>query len=105
MILLATLWTIFHFIYKVTAENDYIKFESSRGKIAQSLAFEALALFYTLEQGCYSNILVQKKLLEVFYKKDEFKHFTKLTETHLCLGLFLNKVAGLGPTTLLKKRL
>ena len=38
-------------------------------------------------------------------KKGVFKTFIKFTEKHLCWILFLNKVAGLRPPTLLKKRL
>ena len=41
----------------------------------------------------------------MFYKKDVLKNFTKFTGKHLCQSLFVNKVAGLRPTTLLKKRL
>ena len=33
------------------------------------------------------------------------KHYAKYTEKHLCRSFFFNKVAGLRPTTLLKKRL
>ena len=40
--------------------------------------------------------------LEVIYKKDTSKNFSKITEKHLCRGLFFNKVSGrAGPTTLL----
>ena len=42
---------------------------------------------------------------EVFCKKGAFENFTKFTGKHLCLSLFFNKVAGLGPWALLKKRL
>ena len=42
---------------------------------------------------------------ELFCKKGVFKNFTKFTGKHLCQSLFLNKVAGLRPATLLKKRL
>ena len=38
-------------------------------------------------------------------KKDVFRNFTKFTGKHLRQSLFFNKVAGLSPTTLLKKRL
>ena len=58
---------------------------------------------------------------DVLYKKENLKHlvavirrcsieigvlknFTKFTGKHLCQSLFLNKVAGLRPATLLKKR-
>ena len=33
--------------------------------------------------------------LEVFCIKDVLKNFAKLTENHICLNLFLSKVAGL----------
>ena len=38
-------------------------------------------------------------------KNGVLRNFTKFTGKQLCLGLFSNKVAGLRPTTLLKKRL
>ena len=38
-------------------------------------------------------------------KKSVLKNFTKFTGKHLCQSLFFNKVAGLSPSTLLKKRL
>ena len=37
--------------------------------------------------------------------KGVLKNFTKFTGKHLCQSVFFNKVAGLGPATLLKKRL
>ena len=42
---------------------------------------------------------------EVFCKKGVLRNFRKLTGKHLCQGLFFNKVVGLRPATLLKKRL
>ena len=42
--------------------------------------------------------------LEVFCRKDVLRNFAKLTGKYLCHCLFLNKVAGLRPVTLLKKR-
>ena len=41
----------------------------------------------------------------VFCKKSVLRNFTKFTGKHLCQSLFFNKVAGLRPATLLKKRL
>ena len=38
-------------------------------------------------------------------KKGVLRNFAKFTGKHLCQSLFLNKVAGLTPATLLKKRL
>ena len=42
---------------------------------------------------------------EGFCKKGFLRNFTKFTGKHLCQSLFFNKVAGLRPATLLKKRL
>ena len=43
--------------------------------------------------------------LEVFCKKGVLRNSAKFTGEHLCQSLFFNNVAGLRPTTLLKKRL
>ena len=48
---------------------------------------------------------VQKQPLEVFCKKAVLSNFAKFTGKHLFQRLFCNKVAGLMPATLLKKRL
>ena len=49
---------------------------------------------------------IQKHTAEVFRKKKGvLRKFAKFTRKHLCQGLFFNKVAGLRPATLLKKRL
>ena len=42
---------------------------------------------------------------EVLCKKGVLKIFTKFTGKHLCQSLLFNKIAGLRPTILLKKRL
>ena len=44
-------------------------------------------------------------LLEMFCKKGVLKSFAKSTGKQLCQSPFFNKVAGLRPVTLLKKRL
>ena len=41
---------------------------------------------------------------EVFCKKGILRNFTKFSGKHLCQSLFFNKIAGLRPATLLKKR-
>ena len=38
-------------------------------------------------------------------KKGVLRNFEKFTGKHMCQSLFLNKVSGLRPATLLKKRL
>ena len=42
---------------------------------------------------------------DVFCKKGVLRNFTKFVGKHLCQSLSFNKVAGLRPATLLKKRL
>ena len=42
---------------------------------------------------------------DVFCKKSVLRNFAKFTGKHLCQSLFFNKVTGLRPSTLLKKRL
>ena len=42
---------------------------------------------------------------EVFCEKGVLRNFAKFTGKHLCQSLFFNKVAGLRPATLLKRRL
>ena len=41
---------------------------------------------------------------EVFCKKGVLRNFATFTGKHLCQSLYFNKVAGLKPATLLKKR-
>ena len=45
----------------------------------------------------------RNSLPEVSCKKGVIRNFAKVTGKHLCQSLFLNKVAGLRPTTLSKK--
>ena len=42
---------------------------------------------------------------KVFCEKGAPKNFAKFTGKHLCQSLLFNKVTGLRPATLLKKRL
>ena len=52
---------------------------------------------------CASQCIVCRP--EVFCRKGFLRNFGKFTGKHLCHSLFLSKVAGLKPATLLKKRL
>ena len=72
--------------------------------------FETLLCFLL----CFINYLTQivpffffvrSSHQEVFCKKGVLRNFEKLTRKHLCGSLFFDKVAGLRPATLLKKRL
>ena len=46
----------------------------------------------------------RSSLPEVFCKKEVLENFAKFKGKHLCQSLFFNKVAGLRPATLFKKR-
>ena len=56
-----------------------------------------LAIFAIFYLACYSRP-------ELFRKKGVLRKFAKFTGKYLCQNLFYNKVAGLRPTTLSKKR-
>ena len=43
--------------------------------------------------------------IETIILEEVLRNFKKFTGKHLCQSLFFNKVAGLRPATLLKKRL
>ena len=49
--------------------------------------------------------MVRTSRPEVFCKKGVLRNFVKFTGKHLCQSFFFNKVAGLRPATLLKKKL
>ena len=53
----------------------------------------------------FLKILLSEALIRrCFVKKVFLKNFAKFTGKHLCQSLFFNKVAGLGPAALLKRR-
>ena len=51
------------------------------------------------------SIIFRSSRPEVFCKKGILRNFAKITEKHLSQSFFFNKVAGIRPATLLKKRL
>ena len=53
----------------------------------------------------WTNKLCSNSRPEVFCNKDVLRSFTKFTGKQLCQSLFFNKVAGIRPVTLSKKRL
>ena len=55
-----------------------------------------LQLIYAISRSSHQRCPMRKGVL---------RNFAKFTRKHLCQSLFLNKVAGLNPATLLKKKL
>ena len=70
----------------------------------QGLYLPTDIVFMILHQ---SNVLIlsrnSRQMCSV--RKGILRNFTKFTGKHLCQSIFLNKVAGVRPATLLKKRL
>ena len=50
-------------------------------------------------------IIFRSGRLDVFFQKDVLENLAKFKGKHLCQSLFFNKVSGLRPATLFKKRL
>ena len=64
--------------------------------------------FNSISQSYHSSLSYikgQKQLPGGVLLKSVLRDFAKFSEKHLCQSLFLNKIAGLRPATLLKKRL
>ena len=52
----------------------------------------------------YIYFLVPNSITQKFFKKEVLKNLAKFIGKHLCWNLFFNKVAGLRPATLSKKK-
>ena len=62
--------------------------------------------FAELKEFCCSfETITRSSHAKVFCKKGVLENSVKFTGKHLCQSLFLNKVAGVRPVTLFKKRL
>ena len=60
---------------------------------------------FFLRKRRFSFLSCRSSRLEVFCKIGVLRNFVKFTGKHLCQSLFFNRLAGLRPATLLKKRL
>ena len=87
--------------------------KSVRGRSAMHL-LSYISHYFTIETNkqCHAvcpfrNVVynLRRSFPEVFYRKGVLRNFAKLTGKHLCQSLFFNKVAGVRPATLFKKRL
>ena len=61
--------------------------------------------FFLYKKSTKINLLYRSSHQRCSLKKVFLKNFTKFTGKHLCWSLFFNRVSGLRPATLLKKRL
>ena len=71
----------------------------------QSNLHLTISIVYYLHLIVQSSVYCRSSHRRCSVKKGFLKNFAKFTRKHLCWSLFLNKVAGLSPATLLKKRL
>ena len=90
---------LFYFIYSLFVVDKSLK----------NVAMHKHAVQYTRNEAMPKGMLITSTIRssrqEVFCEKGVPWNFTKFTEKHLRQSLFLNKVTGLSPATLLKKRL
>ena len=82
----------FFLVRSLLVTKTHFVLESSRKPLRR--------LFYPPLPNTLKN---QRQPSEVFYKKVVLKNFAEFIGKHLSQSLFLNKVAGLKPATLLKK--
>ena len=69
------------------------------------LGLDKIVLFCIVCMKRFNWIHIRSSRPEGFCKKGVLRNFTKFIGKHLCQSLFFNKVAGLRPSTLLKKTL
>ena len=82
---------------EITASWDLIDFKLSRSRLDLKKQEFFIISCQTFQ--------MQNSHRRCSIKKDVLRNFAKFTGEHLYQSLFFNKVAGLGPATLLKKRL
>ena len=90
----------------ITDWRDLRHFEEIMRETLENLKMFNVTSLATL-QNISPNLFscnIQKQPSEVFCKKDVLRNFTKFTGKYLCHSLFFNKVAGLRPATLFKKK-
>ena len=80
------------FMHIVTLVRTRLEKQDTRFREAVSIEKRVAIAFRSSHQRCST-------------KKDVLRNFTKFTGKPLCQSLFFNKVAGLRPATLFKKRL
>ena len=78
--------------------NDDSSLLSSEASLSSSDSLDSFSNFDKLKP-------YRSSRLEVFCKKGVLRNFTKFTGKCLCQSLIFNKVAGLWPANLVKKRL
>ena len=93
-----------HLFHRVTQGNFLFQVQVAgfqppdTGKKYFTSAFQA---FYTRTRSSYSKARSSHKRCHI--RKGVLRNFVKFTGKHLCRSLFLNKVAGLSPATLIKR--
>ena len=104
-------------LQKIPARETFFKESSSMSMIIKSLIFfvnkkvcswrfrvtNAYSKF--LSKTCSVCSIFRSIRPNVFCQTGVLRNFAKFTGKHLCQSLYFNKVAGLRPATLLKKRL
>ena len=100
-------WLIFSSSGFILAWHYNIEFHT-QSKILAALNYANVKVIITGDENVSETITIprlENSRLEVLCKKSVLRDFGKFIGKHLCRSLFFNKVAGLSPATLLKKRL
>ena len=87
--------------------DNFVRLELKGLNVCQGLkSISASAFIVNIERifNCLTNIFRSSRR-RCFERKGFLRNFAKFTGKHLRQSLFFNKVAGLRPATLLKKRL
>ena len=83
--------------YSILDSTELFKYSKKSGQLDSPLNFYILSWVKLLRS--------RNSHQRCSMKEGVIRSFTKFTEKHLCQSLFFNKVAGLRPATLLKKRI
>ena len=87
--------------FKWQNENENMPFKQQKAKRAFTRTFASQD--YGVSRSWFEHTRSSHRGCSV--GKGVFRNFAKFTRKHLCQSLFLNKIAGLRPAALLKKRL
>ena len=95
---------MFQRVYLNTVETKQ-RTENIEGLSQDKCKKEEMVCSCNTERNNISSPFHRSSRQELFCKKAALKNFVKFTEKHLHQSLLFNKVAGLRPTTLLKRDL
>ena len=90
-------------MFLVQIKNIFI--EKNILSLIFSFRYQFFLCYKTFDLNTWRNELNLEKQTKIYtkFKKGVLRHFAQFTGKHLCQSFFFNKLAALGPATLLKK--